>query len=303
LFNNNILLKNNRLSLAVTGLNSKELNNLLPTFSECFIQYRYEVRPKEQRLRKLGGGQKGDLPTDLDKLVFVLIYLKVYPTFDVLAFFSGRQRSKCHRSVVQLLPVLEMALGRRLVLPKRKINSVEEFERLFPEVKDVFMDGTERPVQKPKNPKRKKKLYSGKKKQTTRKTIVLSTEKKEILVLTPTKSGRRHDKRLADKAQLPECIPPDVALWDDTGFQGMQKIHPNIVMPKKSTKKCPLTEEEKIENKIISSFRVVSEHAIGGMKRMKAAADIYRNRLPNLDDTFSLISAGLWNYHLQSQTR
>lgn len=293
------LLGNTRLCLAVTGLQPHELATLLPTFEACLTQYRYQVTPKEQRSRQLGGGRKGALPTTLDKLVFILLYLKIYPTFDVLSFLTNRVRSKCHRSVHQLIPVLELALGRRLVLPQRKVTSVEEFERLFPGLKDLFIDGTERRVEKPRNLKRRKKLYSGKKKATTRKTNVLSDERKRILVLTPTKSGRRHDKRLLDKTGLVAHIPPEVTLWTDTGFQGIQHQHPNTVMPKKATKKRPLTLKEKANNRVISGLRVISEHAIGGMKRLKAASDVYRNSLPNLDDRFTLLAAGLWNFHLQ----
>lgn len=71
-------------------------------------------------------------------------------------------------------------------------------------------------------------------------------------------------------------------------------------MPKKSTRGKPLTLAEKANNKVISGIRIVSEHAIEGMKRLKAAADIYRNKLPNLDDTFNLLAAGIWNFHLQT---
>ncbi len=297
--NTSVLLRNKRLAKAVTGMTPQELRSILPAFEQCLIQYRYQVKPKEQRKRALGGGKKGDLPTSFDKLVFVLLYLKTYPTYDVMGFLTGRQRSKCQSSVVHFLPVLEMALGRHLALPKRKITSPEEFFRLFPETKEVFLDGTERRTQKPKDLKRRKKLYSGKKKATTRKNLVVSTAQKRILVLTPTKSGRRHDKRIADTFQLPQHIPDDVAVWTDTGFQGIQQTHPNTVIPKKATKKKPLTAEEKENNRIISGVRVVSEHAIGGMKRMKAASDVYRNRLPNLDDTFMFLSAGIWNFHLQ----
>src|SRR3954464_8207965 len=95
--------------------------------------------------------------------------------------------------------IFQCFLRRKLALPTRKIRSVEEFLAKFPEVKDVFLDGTERKVQRPKSKKRQNKLYSGKKKGTMRKNIVVSDERKRILVLTPTKSGRRHDKRLADK--------------------------------------------------------------------------------------------------------
>lgn len=297
--NTTSLLRTKRLCRAVTGMTPAEVRALVPAFESSLIQRKYQVRPKEQWLRHVGGGQKGALPTTLDKLVFILMYLKVYPTFDVLAFFTNRHRSKCHRSVVQLVSVLELALGRHLAFPERKITSIEEFERKFPGLKDLFIDGTERRTEKPRSLKRRKKLYSGKKKATTRKTNILSDERKRILVVTPTKSGRRHDKRLLDKTQLVEHIPPNVTIWTDTGFQGLQHQHPNTVMPLKATKKKPLAEEQRQSNKVIAGLRVVSEHAIGGMKRLKAASDIYRNRLPNLDDTFTVLAAGLWNFHLQ----
>ena len=299
MINTKRLLKNTRLCKAVTGSSPEELKQLLPAFSQSITRYRYQIKPREERKRKLGGGRRGGLPLTLDKLVFILIYLKVYPTFDVMAFLTDRQRSKCQRSVMQFLPILEMALGKHLSLPKRKINSVEEFFQQFPEVKEVFLDGTERRVQKPKNLKKRAKLYSGKKKATTRKNIVVSNERKRIMVLTPTKSGRRHDKRIADKFQIARNIPQEIAIWTDTGFQGIQRLHPNTVMPAKSTKTRPLTYEQKQNNRTIASIRVLSEHAIGGMKRLKAASDIYRNKLPNLDDTFNFLAAGLWNFHLQ----
>jgi hypothetical protein len=299
MINTKRLLTNTRLCKAVTGSSPEELERLLPAFSQSIIRYQYQIKPKQERKRKLGGGRRGDLPNALDKLVFILIYLKVYPTFDVMAFLTDRQRSKCQRSVMQFLPILEMTLGKHMSLPKRKIKSVEEFFQCFPEAKEVFLDGTERRVQKPRNLKKRAKLYSGKKKATTRKTIVMSDEKRRILLVTPTKSGRRHDKRIADKFQIVQNIPQDVTLWTDTGFQGIQHGHPNTVMPVKATKKKPLTAEQKENNRTIAGIRVLSEHAIGGMKRLKAASDIYRNKLPNLDDTFNFLAAGLWNFHLQ----
>ena len=66
----------------------------------------------------------------------------------------------------------------------------------------------------------------------------------------------------------------------------------------KCSKKHPLTTEQKEMNQLISSIRVTVEHAIAGIKRYKAARDIYRHKTPNLDDLFQLLSAGLWNYHL-----
>lgn len=288
---------NDRRCKALTGLSAAEFNALLPSFAQALTAYRYQLRP--DRKRAVGGGRKGDLPAPADKLAFVLMYLKIYPTYDVMGLITDRQRTKCCDSIKLLLPVLEMALGRALALPKRKITSVEEFLQRFPDARDVFLDGTERKVQKPENLKRRKRLYSGKQKAVTRKSLVLSNEQRRVLVLTPARSGRCHDKRIADKHQLPGHIPDGVTLWTDTGFQGVQRRHPNTVMPVKATKLHPLTAAQKEQNRLISGIRVVSEHAIGGIKRFKAAADVYRNRLPNRDDAFMLLSAGLWNFHLQ----
>lgn len=180
----------------------------------------YRVR-NQNRIRAFGGGRKGLLPTPAHRLFAVLVYLKAYPTYDVLSFLLRLDRTRCCRWIQFLLPVLAKTLGRKLVLPKRHIHSVEEFFREFPEAKDIFINGTERRVQKSVSQKRRKRLYSGKKKATTRKNMVISDDKKRILILTPTTSGRRHDKRLFDKVMGGTTIPPSVMAWTDTGFQGL----------------------------------------------------------------------------------
>ena len=291
------ILSNDRSSKALTGLSVFELTSLEREFAPN-LKESYAIA-KPNRKRKIGGGRRGHLATTMDKLVAVLIYLKAYPTYDVMGVLFNADRSRCCRWIQQFLPVLEQTLGRKAVLPKRQVHSVAEFMQLFPAVKDVFIDGTERPTQKPINQSRRRKLYSGKKKATTRKTIVTCDEHRRILMLSKTKNGRRHDKKLADKASIGRSLPEKVTAWIDTGFQGMQADHPNTQMPKKKTKLHPLTEAEKQNNRVISGIRIVSEHAICGMKRMRSTSDIYRNKRPNLDDLFNLLSAGLWNYHLR----
>ena len=286
-----------RVTMAVLGVTKDEFYRLLPVFSQCLKEYRIKLKPN--RKRKVGGGRRGDLPTDEDKLLYILLYLKLYQTYDALAVLANHYRSKCGDSVQLLLPVLEMVLGRKLVLPKRHGNSLEEIFKQHPEIKDIFIDGTERRVQKPKNQKKRNKLYSGKKKATTRKVVNVSDERKYIHYMSKTKSGRRHDKRVADKENIFGGIPPDVTVWTDSGFQGVQKQHENTVMPVKASKNKPLTGEQKESNRIVSGIRVVSEHAVGGFKRFKATADVYRNKLPNFDDLMTKVSIGLWNFHLR----
>lgn len=294
--NKHQIFSQSRVAKAVLGVSIEEFHKLLPTFSQCLREYRKQLRPN--RKRAVGGGRKGDLPTDEDKLLYVLLYMKLYPTYDALAVLANHYRSKCGDSVHLLLPVLERTLKRKLVLPKRGGNSLEKIFQCHPELKDIFLDGTERRIQKPKNLKKRNKLYSGKKKAVTRKVVIAADERKYIHYMSKTKSGRRHDKRIADKEAVAEHIPKEVAVWTDTGFQGAQKQHDNIVMPMKATKNKPLTYEQKQENRLIAGIRVVSEHAIAGFKRFKAASDTYRNKRANFDDLLTEVSIGLWNFHL-----
>ena len=280
---------------ALTGLSYEEFTDLVPAFEKSL----YEIRMRRRnRKRKPGGGQKGILKTTEEQLFFILFYLKTYPTFDVLAFFVGKSRGRTCEAGHWYLRVLERALGKKIVLPERKINSVEEFIQKFPEAREVFFDGVERRTHRPMKPRSQRKTYSGKKKAHTRKNVVIANEKRKILVLSPTKAGRRHDKRIADKFLFAEHVPPEVLIGADSGFQGIQHLHPNSWLPHKGTKRNPLTVLQKQDNTILSHFRVCVEHAIGGMKRYRAFADVFRNRLGHLDDLVALLSAGLWNYHL-----
>jgi hypothetical protein len=192
--------------------------------------------------------------------------------------------------------MLEKALDRRVVLPKRRIENVEAFIKSFPEVKDLFIDGTERRVERSSDNKKQRLDYSGKKKAHTRKNLIVNDEKRRIILVTPTVKGSMHDKKIYDKYGLGDYIPNDVTQWVDTGFQGIQNEYDiDVQIPKKNTKKKKLTFEEKENNKIISGIRVINEHAIGGIKRMRAINDVYRNRKGNTDDKLMIVSAGIWN--------
>ena len=68
-------------------------------------------------------------------------------------------------------------------------------------------------------------------------------------------------------------------------------------MPKKKSKKHPLTSQDKQRNKELSSLRVLNEHVIGMIKRFKIVADKYRNRRKRFGLRFNLIS-GICNFEL-----
>lgn len=290
-------LKSDRMCKALTGLSIREFENLVIEFQWNYQEY--EAKRKPDRKRKLGGGRDSYLEEIEAKVFYVLFYLKIYPTFDLASFFVGFARSKACEWFHVLLPILEQTMKRKFVLPQRKISSPEEFLRLFPEAKEVFADGIERSIQRSKNKKKQQKNYSGKKKMHTRKSVIVSDKNRRVLVLTKQKSGRRHDKRLADKESIFEQLPEDVDAYGDTAFQGEKQVHKRTYIPQKKPRGRLLTEDEKEMNRLISSYRVVVEHAIGGIKRYRCISEKLRNRKPFIDDQLLLLTAGLWNYHLE----
>lgn len=119
-----------------------------------------------------------------------------------------------------------------------------------------------------------------------------------MLVLSPAREGKLHDKRFHDEEDIVGGIPDEIPILVDLGFQGMQKQYVNIRLPHKKPKGGELTTKQKQENKQLSKERVLCENAFAGVKRYNAIAHIYRNRMPDFDDQLMLTACGLWNFYL-----
>jgi len=115
------------------------------------------------------------------------------------------------------------------------------------------------------------------------------------VICTSFAEGRRHDFRLFKESKT--RIHPKIASMTDTGFLGIDKLHSNAVLPKKRSKKNPLTREDRAANRAISSARALNENVIGDLKRFHIIADKYRNRRKRFGLRFNLI-AGIHNYEL-----
>ena len=295
LINPKKLLRRERQLKALIGMSGKEFKILHEQFNIIYNK----SQQRKPRKRAVGGGRQGVIKDTKSKLLFILMYVKVYPTYDLAGALFGVVASCPHEWSNKYLPILKEALGRHCVLPARKISSVKEFKRLYPGVQEVILDGAERPIQRPKNNKNQKKAYSGKKKRHTRKNIYLVNKGKKILYLSPTKSGKIHDFNQFKKMGIINAIPEDTDILADKGFIGIDDVsnHQTFV-PKKKPKNDFLTPEEKEDNALISSIRIKVEHAIGGVKRLGIAANIFRGKFGS-DDRFTFLSAALWNFHLQ----
>lgn len=121
-------------------------------------------------------------------------------------------------------------------------------------------------------------------------------KKSRMVICTNFSKGRRHDFRMFKESKV--RFHPRVKGQTDTGYQGIQKLHANSELPKKRSKKHPLTKEDKQNNRRIASERITNEHVIGALKRFRIISDRYRNRRKRFGLRFNLI-AGIYNYELR----
>jgi hypothetical protein len=290
-------LRSPRAVQALTGVSRAGFEQLESRFAEGVG----EQRAKRHYKRAPGAGRKHTLRTLRAKLFFSLLYLKCYPTFDVAALLFEVDRSRVCRWVGEWLPLLEVVLGRAAVLPARQIRSVAEFLQRFPEVQDLFLDGTERPPQRPHKAARQRARYSGKKKRHTVKNIIGNDAAKRIVLLGETQGGRVHDYPLLQGSGWLPQLPEGLRLWVDRGFQGIEQAAPHlqVFQPQKKPRGESLPPWAQGLNRLVATVRVRAEHAIAGIKRLRCLSDVYRNRRAAMEDRVMVVGCGLWNLHLQ----
>ena len=138
------------------------------------------------------------------------------------------------------------------------MRTVQEVEVYFPGFK-AFIDASEQEILVPKDKKRKKEYYSGKKDRHTVKTQYMVNKKGKILHKSKFKEGRQHDLTVY-KDEHP-ITPKSVKNYYDFGYVGLEKDFPNVkvVLPIKKKRNVELTQKEKTYNKRHRRQRVIVE--------------------------------------------
>ena len=299
---------------AFTGLDVAEFQILLEAFTMAWGRYVQQNRlPPEIRQREYGGGRKARLGTCQDKLFFILVYFKTYPLQEVLAFHFDMSQSQACQWIHILSEVLRLALGELGHLPERDPQKVKELLEAYMdesqqyetstelEMENFAIDGTERRRQRPKDQEEQKRFYSGKKKtHTVKNNLIVTLGKRRVEYLGHTWEGQKHDKKICD-AEGHE-FPEGSTLYKDTGYQGYEPAGVNTRQPKKKPRGRELTLEEKEENSLISSMRIVVEHVICGVKRCRIVKDVFRNTRDKFADLVMEIACGLHNFRTAYRT-
>jgi DDE superfamily endonuclease/Helix-turn-helix of DDE superfamily endonuclease len=234
--------------------------------------------------QKAAGGKPNTLCIE-DQLLTMLEYWREYRTYFHIA--NGIGESAAYRNIKWCENTL--AKSKAFRLPGRK--TVAAGERTFD---IVLIDATETPIERPKKQRR---YFSGKKKRHTLKTQLVAEKSTRRVLCIAHEKGRRHDFRLFKRSKV--RLHPETKAVVDSGYQGLQRTHAKTNMPKKRSKKNPLSATDKARNRAISSERVPCENVIAMLKRFKIIADRYRNRRRRFGPRFFLIAA-IYNRELKT---
>jgi len=164
------------------------------------------------------------------------------------------------------------------------------------------IDATEQEIPRPKDKRKRRSHYSGKRKKHTVKTQLTVNSKGLIIHKTPHARGRRHDYDIF-KTNHPR-VPPEVNYNLDRGYDGVEKDYPelNPTTPYKRRRGMEeLTVEQKSFNHELARERVVVEHTISRMKKFRIIGEEFRNRLRRYDRATDIVS-GLVNLRIIGTT-
>jgi hypothetical protein len=226
--------------LAATSLTLAEFLVLLPVFERVYeTLYPPHLTVEGQaRRRRAGGGVKGGLARGEDKLLFILVYHKTNPLQTLHGLQFGLSQAQANYWIHRLLPVLQEALRDLGMAPERDAERVGTSALAVVGTQELAIDGTERRRQRPQDAARQTAHYSGKQRTHTDKNLLLVNETtRQVIYLSPTVAGTRHDKRAADEVQM--TYPTNATLDKDTGFQGYEPVGVQTRQPKKNPKGKP----------------------------------------------------------------
>ena len=276
--------------LSMTSLHIHEFNKLCNVFKEV-----YEEHFGTNSLDISKPGRPRILSTIEDNLFFILFYKKCYLLQEVVGFLFGLSQERTNELIHELSPILSLALDKLGCIPERVGSNLKESLNHEEGSQDLGIDATEREIQRPQDNDLQEFVYSGKAGCHTKKNIIVGgLNDLRVKYLGKTVEGKKHDKKAADEDNIK--FPDNINLYDDTAFIGYEPYNVNIIQPKKKPKGGKLTSEEKEENRLISSTRVIIEHIISGVKRLHIVKDIFRNRKEGFDDLVMEIACGLHNF-------
>jgi hypothetical protein len=129
------------------------------------------------------------------------------------------------------------------------------------------------------------------------KNLVLVDNDLNILFLSPTYEGKRHDKKIADSTPYP--LPEGSFLLQDLGFLAFEPKGVEIIMPERKPRGKELSPEQKEANREVSRLRVRIEHVNSSIKRCRIVKETIRLFKTGVRDLVMEVCCALHNLRVR----
>ena len=245
------------------------------------------ILQKEYDAAHINGSNRGIGPAC--RLVIALCYWREYRGMRQMALDFDVSLS----TVCDSITWVENTLSKNEKFQMQDIKSeIEKYQSENDKDKDNYIIGdvTEQQIQIPKE--NQKEYYSGKKKKHTEKNqiIVIVRGKVKRIVNIFNAKGTMHDFNMIKTSGILNYLKElGIKGLFDSGYQGIQKILANAVIPYKNTKNHSLSDEQKQFNKALSKQRVEIEHVNREIKKFRIMKDVYRSHRDRYQLRLSII--------------
>jgi hypothetical protein len=235
---------------------------------------------RRDRRRAIGAGGEFGLSTT-DQVLLAVVWLRQYPTQEVLGFLFGVSDSTALRAVRRCLPALEQAGRGTMRMPdpgagrRKKLPALLKDTPGLAVVIDTFEQRTHRPR------RRQRAYYSGKKKAHTLKSQVgVDEESGRVVDVSDSVPGPTADIKLLKKSRLLKRLPEGVGGIGDLAYVGIADLHPKGLgaAPRRKPRGKDRPPEDRRYNRAFSRRRIVVEHTIGRLRRFRSVSHVNRHR-------------------------
>ena len=280
-----------------TGLAVSEFDVIAKEIESKYNEHERKRLSNRKRERDVGARRPFKLKAK-ERFLMLLVYYRLYITYTLSGFLFDLDQSNICRDISIIEPLIKQCipLPKKLYKRTRRLRTIDEVEEYFPGFK-AFIDSSEQEIPKPKNKRKRKSYYSGKKKKHTIKTQYMVNSEGTILHKTGHDRGRIHDYEVF-KNKHP-ITPPQVENIVDLGYMGVKNDFPTVkyVLPFRKKRKSELSDEEKRHNRKYSKLRVIVEHTVSRIKKFGIMGTKFRNRLTRYDHASDIVS-GLVNFRI-----
>jgi hypothetical protein len=266
---------------SVTGLRVAEFDELLADVLPPYTEHEQQRWEGPDRQRAIGAGHPFELK-DRDHILLTVVWLRVYPTHEVVGYLFGVSDSTVSRLIKRVLPVLETAGRDTMRMPdpgKKRRRTLDDLLQDTPELA-VVIDSFEQRVQRPRDRDKADGYYSGKKKQPTLKSQGAVDETTgQVVDVAESVRGPTADLTLLEQSQLLDRLPPGVGGIGDLAYVGIDKLHPDGfgAAPRRKPRGKPRPAEDVAYNTAFARRRIIVENTIGRMRRYQSITQTDRN--------------------------